>query len=84
MTSPAEIRILYFAALREAAGKEGETVALPNGATAASVYAQLAAQYGFTLPQERLRCAVNHRFAAWETALKAGDILAFIPPVAGG
>ncbi|HFC6387362.1 TPA: molybdopterin converting factor subunit 1 [Neisseria bacilliformis] len=84
MTSPAEIRILYFAALRETAGKEDETITLPNSATAASVYAQLSAQYGFALPQERLRCAVNHRFAAWDTALNAGDILAFIPPVAGG
>ncbi|MGF6147726.1 Sulfur carrier protein moaD [Kingella potus] len=84
MTSAAEIQILYFAALREAAGKDSETVALDNSDTAAAVYSRLAAQYGFTLPQERLRCAVNHQFAAWDTTLEAGDTLAFIPPVAGG
>ena len=84
MTSAAEIQVLYFAALREAAGRESETVVLNNGETAAVVYQRLAAQYGFALPQERLRCAVNHQFAAWGIALKAGDILAFIPPVAGG
>ena len=84
MTSAAEIQVLYFAALREAAKREGETLTLAEGDTAAAIYERLAAQYGFALPQERLRCAVNHQFAAWDTALKAGDILAFIPPVAGG
>lgn len=84
MTSAAEIQVLYFAALREAAKRESETVALTEGDTAAAVYQRLAAQHGFALPQERLRCAVNHQFAAWDTALKAGDTLAFIPPVAGG
>ena len=84
MSSTVEITVLYFAALREQAGKEQEKIHVAEGCTAAALYEQLSQQYRFTLPQERLRCAVNHQFAAWDTALKAGDILAFIPPVAGG
>ena len=70
------ITILYFAALREQAGKEQETPA--------ELYAELQAAYAFDLPQERLRAAVNHAFCDWQTALTDGDTVAFIPPVSGG
>lgn len=86
MTSTAEPRpltVLYFAALREQAGKERETVH-SAAADPAALYAELAAQYGFTLPQSRLRAAVNHSFCPWTQPLAAGDTVAFIPPIAGG
>ena len=77
MSSTVEITVLYFAALREQAGKEQEKIHVAEGCTAAALYEQLSQQYRFTLPQERVRAAVNHAFAA-------NDIVAFIPPVAGG
>ena len=70
------ITILYFAALREQAGKEQET-RTTAAQTPAELYAELQAAYAFDLPQERLR-------ADWQTALTDGDTVAFIPPVSGG
>ena len=61
MTSPAEIQILYFAALRETAGKEGETIALPNSATAASVYALHPAAGAAALRRQPPIRRVGHR-----------------------
>ncbi|MBH5328493.1 molybdopterin converting factor subunit 1 [Eikenella sp. S3360] len=84
MSSTVEITVLYFAALREQAGKEQETLAVAAGSTPAALYEQLARQYNFSLPQERIRAAVNHAFADWTQPLAERDIVAFIPPVAGG
>ena len=77
------ITILYFAALREQAGKEQETRSTA-AQTPAELYAKLQAAYTFDLPQERLRAAVNHAFCDWHTTLTDGDTVAFIPPVSGG
>ena len=55
MSSTVEITVLYFAALREQAGKEQEKIHVAEGCTAAALYEQLAQQYRFTLPQERVR-----------------------------
>ncbi|WP_274584510.1 MoaD/ThiS family protein [Neisseria leonii] len=77
------IHVLYFAALREQAGRERETRATAAD-NPAELYAELQSVYGFELPQERLRAAVNHQFCAWDTALAEGDTVAFIPPVSGG
>ena len=75
--------ILYFAALREQAGQEQE-IHHSLAANQAELYAELAAAHGFTLPQSRLRAAVNHRFCPWTHPLNPGDTVAFIPPIAGG
>ncbi|MDO4693606.1 MAG: MoaD/ThiS family protein [Eikenella sp.] len=86
MTSNAEPRrltVLYFAALREQSGKEREE-RLTRAADAAALYAELAAEYGWDLPQSRLRAAVNHTFCPWQQTLQDGDTVAFIPPIAGG
>jgi len=45
---------------------------------------QLRARYGFTLPREMLKVAVNGDFATWDHPLRADDAIVFIPPVAGG
>ena len=84
MSSTVEITVLYFAALREQAGKDQEKIHVAEGCTAAALYEQLSQQYRFTLPQERVRAAVHHAFADWLRPLAANDIVAFIPPVAGG
>lgn len=77
------ITILYFAALREQAGKEQE-ILQTNSQTIAQLYEQLQKQYGFDLPITHLRVAANHTFCTWEYILQNNDIIAFIPPVAGG
>ncbi|MDP9064464.1 MAG: NTP transferase domain-containing protein [Pseudomonadota bacterium] len=78
-----EVKIQYFALLREQAGRSEETV-LTAAKTPAQLLVELRARYGFTLPAEQLRVAVNSEFADWSRPLHAGDAVVFIPPVAGG
>jgi molybdopterin-guanine dinucleotide biosynthesis protein A len=80
---PFDLRVQYFALLREQAKRSDETVRTRAG-TPRELYGELAARHGFTLPADMLRVAVNADFADWSQPLKAGDVVVFIPPVAGG
>ncbi len=77
------LRIHYFALLREQRGLSEETLTT-SAPTAAALYDELRARHAFTLPADRLRVAINNDFAPWNTPLADQQILAFIPPVAGG
>lgn len=77
------LTVQYFALLREQAGRTEEHVQT-LAPTAAALYAELSQRHGFTLPQNVLKVAVNDEFAAWDHALRPGDRVVFIPPVAGG
>ncbi len=77
------VRVKYFAVLREERGIAQEDLATA-AETAGELYAQLRGRHGFSLPAERLRVAVNEEFAPWTAAVRDGDTLVFLPPVAGG
>lgn len=77
------VTVNYFAILREQCGRERESRET-RAATVAALYDELRGQYGFTLPAERLRAAVNEEFVEWTRPLAEGDAVVFIPPVAGG
>jgi len=77
------LRILYFASLRDAAGRDGEQLDVADG-NARAIYADLRLRHGFSMPAERLRVAVNGEFASWDRALQDGDEIAFLPPMSGG
>jgi len=82
--SPArDIRVQYYALLREQAGRSAETVST-RSRTPRELYTELRARYPFTLPPEMLRVAINAEFGDWAQPLRAGDAVVFIPPVAGG
>lgn len=76
-------RVLYFASLRDRAGREEETVAA-SAADVSALYAELRRRHGFTMSQDKLRVAVNGEFAGWNRSLEDGDEVVFIPPVSGG
>ena len=83
------VRLLYFAALREQLGSQGEEIELPAGiATVAALRAHLQARGGgwqTALAANRsLRVAVNQEIAQGATPVKPGDEVAFFPPVTGG
>ncbi len=77
------VTVQYFALLREQAGRSEETIAT-DAANPEALFAELCARYPFTLGRDALKVAVNDDFAGWDTALRAGDRVVFIPPVAGG
>lgn len=81
--APMQLKIQYYAVMREQAGRSEETLET-SAATPADLYTELAARYGFTLAREQLKVAVNSEFADWSRKLAANDAIVFIPPVAGG
>ena len=80
-----QIQVLYFAAFREAVGKDAETRELPERATVAELWKTLAGQVPFFARFPAMPpAAVNREYAEAGTALREGDEVAFLPPVAGG
>ncbi|MEB3243088.1 MAG: MoaD/ThiS family protein [Cyanobacteriota bacterium] len=78
----ATVRVRLFASLRDALGWGERVVPLTVAdATALDLWRQLG--HG-EAPPAGVRVAINQEFAAPETALKAGDELAFLPPITGG
>jgi molybdopterin converting factor subunit 1 len=81
--APRQLKIRYYALLREQAGRSEETLE-SSAATPADLYQDLASRYRFTLTREQLKVAVNSEFSDWSRQLEQGDAVVFIPPVAGG
>jgi molybdopterin-guanine dinucleotide biosynthesis protein A len=77
------VRIQYYAILREQAGRSDETLDTSAG-TPAELYAELKQRHPFQLGPAQLKVALNSEFSDWQTPLKHGDTVVFIPPVAGG
>jgi molybdopterin converting factor subunit 1 len=77
------VRIQYYAILREQAGRSEETLDTSAG-TPAELYAELRQRHPFQLTSAQLKVALNSEFSDWQTPLKHGDTVVFIPPVAGG
>jgi molybdopterin synthase sulfur carrier subunit len=76
------VTVLYFAALRDAAGVNEEQ--LPRPESLPELYAVLCERYGFKHAQNQLRVACNGAFCDWQYVPLDGDVIAFIPPVSGG
>lgn len=81
--APREIRVQYYALLREQAGRRDETVSTLAG-TPGELFRELSQRHHFTLQPEMLKVAVNAEFRDWSHPLAKGDVVVFIPPVAGG
>jgi sulfur-carrier protein len=82
---PMNIRIRYFASLRETTGQNEEILPLADGATVAALREMLLVRYPrLQTVLERALCAVNHHYVSLETILREGDEVVFIPPVGGG
>ena len=77
------VQVRYFAVFREEAEKSRETVEFPGG-TVEELYSQISRRYGFSLPANELKYAVNDEFRPASSRIEQNDSVAFIPPVAGG
>ena len=82
------VKVLFFAGLREALGVGSESVDLPAGiGTVGALRDSLAARGGAwaaLATTKNLRSAVNQQMVGPEAPVKAGDEVAFFPPVTGG
>ena len=84
------VTVLLFASYADALGAPSVALALEPGATAGDALARVramaaeraASRGGRPLPPARV--AVNERYAGEGTVLRSGDVVAVIPPIAGG
>ncbi len=77
-----EVKVLYFAVLRDVTGKNGETVKF-TGKTTQELRVLLKNKYPEGAKYfDVSRFAVNGEY--YEGELKEGDVVAIIPPVSGG
>ena len=84
-----KLKILFFAALREQLGTPGEEIELPSDiTTVAGLRSHLKARGGVYekafADKNLVRIAVNQDLVPLTTPVKAGDEVAFFPPVTGG
>ncbi|MCJ8157118.1 molybdopterin converting factor subunit 1 [Sphingomonas sp. LaA6.9] len=83
------VQLLYFAWVREAVGRDGESVDLPETiATVADLVGWLAARgdgyaQAFADPA-RLRAAVDQSFVQLDASVTGAREIALFPPVTGG
>jgi len=77
------VHLLYFAAFHDATGCREENWQT-DAATAAELYGEISARYGFPFDRSVLRVAKNDEVVSWSTELADGDLVAFLAPFAGG
>lgn len=83
------VKILYFASLREQLDTGDESLDLPDEVTDAGQLVNLLQQRGnhwseIFSDNRRLMISINQQMAKADTAITAGDEIAFFPPVTGG
>ncbi len=80
-----KVRLLFFAILRDIAGRDESELVLEEGTRARDVWESLRQTHArladYVQPP---MIAINESYANPDTILREGDELAFIPPVAGG
>lgn len=80
-----QVRTLFFASYRDLVGASTLELRLPEGSTVSDLVGRIRERgggYG-SLPADPA-VAVNREYASSDVALRDGDEVAFIPPVAGG
>ena len=83
------VTLLYFARLRETLGLSSEQVELPATVQTIGQITDWLRQRGGAweselAPGRSVRAAVNQVMASADSAVNAGDEIAFFPPVTGG
>jgi molybdopterin converting factor subunit 1 len=86
MAGPRNVTLLFFAAVRELVAEDEVKVELPADVCTVQ---QLAVWLEVRFPQlggrmQSVRLARNEAFADAAEAIEDGDVIALIPPVAGG
>ncbi len=85
MVGSLHIEVLLFARLRELAGTRTLELDVGAGATTRTAWEAAVERVPRLAGSDAsIRVAVNEVYADWDTALSDHDVIAFLPPVAGG
>jgi len=80
-----QVRLRFFASVREKLHRHEATCSLPDGATVRDLLDELCREYPALADVRRaLRVAVNQEYVDLGHALSDNDEVALIPPVSGG
>ena len=84
-----KVKVLFFAGLREQLGTAGEEIELPGGVATVGGLRAFLSEKGSSWKSafadgKLVRAAVNQDMVQPGAAIKAGDEVAFFPPVTGG
>ena|SRR5579864_197285 len=79
------LRVLFFGQLKDIVGKAEEACQAPDGWRLEDLFASYSEKFP-RLGEFRtsVAAAINQDYATWDTCLRAGDEVAFLPPVSGG
>ena len=75
------IYVRYFASLREQMGRDSDKINADEVANVREVWLKVSGSKD--MPENTL-CAVNKEYVQADAPVKAGDEVAFFPPVTGG
>lgn len=78
-----KLDVLYFAALRDRAGCERESIETA-AATLAALFEECLQRHPLGFARGQLRVAQDGEFVSWDAAPREGAEVVFIPPVSGG
>jgi molybdopterin synthase catalytic subunit len=82
---PMRVRVLFFGILKDLTGLSVDEAEFAAGTRLTDVFAR----YGKRHPrlaefQSSVAASINQEYAQWDSPLKPGDEVAFLPPVSGG
>ncbi|HLW81901.1 MAG TPA: molybdenum cofactor biosynthesis protein MoaE [Candidatus Acidoferrales bacterium] len=79
------LRVLFFGQLKEITGAAEDSFLAPEGWSLQDVFASYAEKFPRLAEfRDSVAPAINQKYSPWEQPLKAGDEVAFLPPVSGG
>ena len=79
------VKVLFFGRLKELIGHAEDSVEFADAATIEQLFALYAARHPeLAKYRSSVVASRNQEFAAWDTPLRSGDEVAFLPPVSGG
>jgi molybdopterin synthase sulfur carrier subunit len=78
------ITVKYFASLREHLGKSEETLTLSDEISIAEVWQNVSGSISGDIESENILMTINMEYVKSDALVKAGDEVAFFPPVTGG
>jgi molybdopterin converting factor subunit 1 len=80
-----EVTVKFFAAPREALGRQELTQTVPAGTTVGQLLERLVEAHPVLQAHTRfVNAAVNRAYVGMQTELHDGDEVAYLPPVGGG